>query len=33
MKKETAVLERVNFFNKVINELLLVDVKTEENMR
>ena len=30
MKKGTAVLEYLNFFNKVINELLTVDVKIDE---
>ena len=30
MKEETAVLEHVNFFNKVISELLAVDVKIDE---
>jgi len=30
MKKWTAVLEHLNFFNKVISELLAVDVKIDE---
>ena len=30
MKKEIAVFERLNFFNKVISELLAVDVKIAE---
>ena len=30
MKEGTAVLEYLNFFNKVINELLAVDVKIDE---
>ena len=30
MKKETTVLEYLNFFNKIINELLAVDVKIDE---
>ena len=30
MKEGTTVLEHMNFFNKVINELLTVDVKIDE---
>jgi len=30
MKEWTVVLERLNFFNKVISELLVVDVKIDE---
>jgi len=30
MNKRTAVLEHLNFFNKVISELLVVDVKIDE---
>jgi len=30
MKEGTAVLEYLNFFNKVINELLAIDVKIDE---
>jgi len=30
MKQRTAVLEHLNFFNKIINELLAVDVKIDE---
>ena len=30
MKEGTSVLEHLNFFNKVINELLAVDVKIDE---
>ena len=30
MKEGTVVLEYLNFFNKVINELLAVDVKINE---
>jgi len=30
MTEETTVLEHLNFFNKVINELLAVDVKIDE---
>ena len=30
MKEGIAVLEQVNFFNKVISELLTVDVKINE---
>ena len=30
MKEGTAVLEHLNFFNKVISELLAVDVKIDE---
>ena len=31
MKEGTAVLEHLNFFNKVISELLTVDVKIDED--
>ena len=31
MKEGTAVLEHLNFFNKVINELLVVDVKIDKD--
>ena len=30
MNEEIAVLEHLNFFNKVINELLVVDIKIDE---
>ena len=30
MKEGTAVLEHLNFFNKVINKLLTIDVKIDE---
>ena len=30
MNEETVVLEHLNFFNKIINELLSVDVKIDE---
>ena len=30
MKEGTIVLEHLNFFNKIINELLAVDVKIDE---
>jgi len=30
MKEKTAMLEHLNFFNKVIRELLVVDVKINE---
>ena len=30
MKEETTMLEHLNFFNMVINELLAVDVKIDE---
>ena len=30
MKEETVVLEHLNFFNKIISELLAVDVKINE---
>ena len=30
MKEETTVLEHLNFFNKVISELLTIDVKIDE---
>ena len=30
MKEETTILEHLNFFNKVISELLAVDVKIDE---
>ena len=30
MKEETMVLEYLNFFNKIISELLAVDVKIDE---
>jgi len=33
MKEGTAVLEHLNFFNKVISELLAVDVKIDEEAK
>ena len=30
IKERTVVLEHLNFFNKIINELLTVDVKIDE---
>ena len=30
MKEETVVLEHPNFFNKVISELLVIDIKIDE---
>jgi len=30
IKEKTVVLEHLNFFNKIINELLTVDVKIDE---
>jgi len=30
MKERTAVLEHLNFLNKIINELLAIDVKIDE---
>ena len=31
MKQETTVLEHLNFFNKIISKLLVVDVKINED--
>jgi len=33
MKEETAVLEHLNFFNKIITKLLAVDVKINRRKR
>ena len=33
MKEETAVLEHLNFFNKIISELLAIDVKLDKEAR
>jgi len=33
MKEGTAVLEHLNFFNKVISELLAIDVKIDEEKK
>ena len=33
MNEKTAVLEHLNFFNRVISELLTVDVKIDEGIR
>ena len=30
LKEKIAVLEHINFFNKVISELLVIDVKIDE---